>query len=61
MLMHAFSLCKKYAFKKELEKHKVLNPYLLNNKKGCNFKWEIMLQRRKKCLLWLKILITQGL
>lgn len=33
MLMPAFSLCKKFAFKKELEKHEMLNPYLLNNGK----------------------------
>lgn len=51
MLMHAFSVCKKYAFKKELEKHEVLNPYLLNNKKDCNFKWEIMLQRKKEVFI----------
>lgn len=38
MLMHEFSLCKKFAFKKELEKHEVLNPYLLNNEKDCYFK-----------------------
>lgn len=61
MLMNAFILCKKFSFKKEFENTKCSMLISETTKKTAISNEKLCCKEEKSCLLWLKILITQGL